>query len=340
MGIADDIKQVSKGWRWTRRPMVPASVEREAELPHDFPTGWVRTPAGKVAREVAQRWGLGPVLNLEVSVSVTGGDILKRLTPPVIFVLNHSSHLDAATIVTSLPTEWRRKTAVGAAADYFFDVWYRSVATTLFFNAFPIARGGGLRSARHARKLLSEGWSLVLFPEGTRTADGWVGEFRTGAAWLAIEAGVPVVPVALTGTYQAMPRGRSWPKAGRPPVGVRFGSPIWAEDGERPQVYSERLRRGLGAVIEEERTDWWGTIRAEAESELLDPGGPPAAQWRRMWESSRPARRRHRRSVWKPEKDEWTSEALWPASQWPGSSPAAGPDVGSQPAGPDGNGKP
>ena len=327
MGLYDDVRQVARGWRWTRRPLVPASVEREQDPPHDFPTSWIRTPLGNAAREVAQRWALGPVLNFEVDVEITGADILKPLKPPVIFVLNHSSHLDAATIVTCLPTQWRRKAAVGAAADYFFDAWYRSVATTLFFNAFPIARGGGLRSARLARKLLSEGWSLVLFPEGTRTTDGWIGEFRAGAAWLAMEAGVPVVPVALTGTYQAMPRGRSWPKPGRPPVGVRFGTPIWVEAGERPQVFSERLRLGLGAVIEEDRSGWWQTLRAGAEGELLDPGGPQVAQWRRMWESSRPARRAQSRSVWKPEEDEWTHEALWPGGRWPdaaGMEPGAG----------------
>src|SRR5439155_1223546 len=100
-----------------------------------------------------------------------------------------------------------------------------SIATTIVFNAFPIARSGGLRSARMARQLISEGWSLVLFPEGSRTPDGWVGEFRTGAAWLAMEAGVPVVPVALIGAYQAMPRGRT--RARRPPgdPGPRAGNP-------------------------------------------------------------------------------------------------------------------
>ena len=322
----DDVRMVARGWRWTRRPLVPASVERERERSQDFPTAWSRTPLGRAAREVVHRAGLAPVLHFEVEVEVCGQEILDVLDPPVIFVLNHSSHLDAAAILTSLPTKWRRKTALGAASDYFFDVWYRSIATTLVFNAFPIARRGGLRSARLARGLLGEGWSLVLFPEGTRTADGWVGEFRTGAAWLAIEAGVPVIPVALIGTYQAMPRGRGWPAPGRPPVRVRSGRPIRPVAGERPAAFSDRLRQGLGMAMEEDRSGWWQAIRLDAEGELFDPGGPQVATWRRMWETSRPVRTKRARSVWSPEDHAWEAEALWTGRGWVESEDGLVPD--------------
>jgi 1-acyl-sn-glycerol-3-phosphate acyltransferase len=53
-------------------------------------------------------------------------------------VSNHSSHLDAPLVLCSLPDAWRERTAVGAAADYFFDVWWRASATALVFNAFPV----------------------------------------------------------------------------------------------------------------------------------------------------------------------------------------------------------
>ena len=162
MGFGQDLRQVAKGWRWTRRPVLPASVERERDPATDFPTAWGRTPAGRAAREVVQRFGLAPLLHFEVETEVCGREVLDTIEPPAIFVLNHSSHLDAPTILTSLPTRWRRKAVVGAASDYFFDTWYRSIATTIAFNAFPVARSGGLRSARMARQLISEGWSLVL----------------------------------------------------------------------------------------------------------------------------------------------------------------------------------
>jgi 1-acyl-sn-glycerol-3-phosphate acyltransferase len=316
MGLGQDLEQVARGWRWTRRRVLPASVERERDPAKDFPTAWGRTPVGRAAREVVQRFGLSPLLHFEVETEVCGQDILDTIEPPAIFVLNHSSHLDAPTILTALPTRWRRKAVVGAASDYFFDTWYRSIATTIVFNAFPIARSGGLRSARMARQLISEGWSLVLFPEGSRTPDGWVGEFRTGAAWLAMEAGVPVVPVALIGAYQAMPRGRSWPKPGRPPVRIRFGLPIRPLEGERPSAFSDRLRQGLGKVLEEDHSSWWNAIRLDASGELFDPGGPQVATWRRMWESSRPVRPSRAKSVWSPDTHGWEAEHLWSGAGW------------------------
>ena len=116
----------------------------------------------------------------------------------MIFVANHASHLDTPLILLSLPDEWRRRTAVAAAADYFFDTWWRAVGSALLFNTFPIDRRGGAMSTTPG-EVLADGWSLVIFPEGTRSKDGWMGKFRMGAAFLAREHGVPVVPVAHRG---------------------------------------------------------------------------------------------------------------------------------------------
>ncbi|MGH2718571.1 MAG: lysophospholipid acyltransferase family protein, partial [Actinomycetota bacterium] len=88
MGLSDDVRQVAKGWRWTRRPVVPASVQRELAPPDDFPTAWARTPAARAVREVLQRYALGPVLHFEVDVEIFGADTLTTLTPPAVFVLN------------------------------------------------------------------------------------------------------------------------------------------------------------------------------------------------------------------------------------------------------------
>ena len=128
----------------------------------------------------------------------------------MIFVANHASHLDTPLILLSLPDAWRRRTAVAAAADYFFDTWWRAVGSSIIFNTFPIDRRGG-SMATTPGEVLEQGWSLVIFPEGTRSVDGWIGHFRMGAAYLSHEHGVPVVPVAHRGTFAAMPRGAGWP---------------------------------------------------------------------------------------------------------------------------------
>src|SRR5690606_36371898 len=120
--------------------------------------------------------------------------VFTRVRPPVIFVANHSSHLDTAMILCSLPDEWRRRTAVAAASDYFFDTWWRATGSAIVFNTFPIERRGGSLSTTPS-DLLGAGWNVVIYPEGTRSPDGWVQRFKLGAAYLAIEQQVPVIPI-------------------------------------------------------------------------------------------------------------------------------------------------
>ena len=75
-----------------------------------------------------------------------GLDNLEGVDAPVLFFSNHSSHLDATLILTTLPDRWQAKTAVGAARDYFFDVWWRQAFTAFVYGAFPIDRRRGARA--------------------------------------------------------------------------------------------------------------------------------------------------------------------------------------------------
>ncbi|MGH2705078.1 MAG: lysophospholipid acyltransferase family protein [Actinomycetota bacterium] len=299
MGLVKDVGTVARGWRWTHRPLVPRSVPRGPELVPEHPTDWARTPAARIARELVHRFALGPLLRHEVDVEVHGLDVLDELEPPVIFVSNHASHLDAPAILTSLPPKWRWRTATGAAADYFFDVWWRAAMTTLVFNAFPVDRRAGRRAARKARDLLRDGWNVIVFPEGTRSKDGWVAALRSGAAWMAVETGTPVVPVALSGTYHAMPRGRGWPASGHLPVSVRFGRPLRPEPEERVLPFHDRIRRELATTLAEQRGTWWEAIRAAADGTLADTSGPSAARWRRRWEASASLPQRRPVRLWR-----------------------------------------
>jgi 1-acyl-sn-glycerol-3-phosphate acyltransferase len=299
--FVDEVREVARGWRWTRRPLVPRSAEpfqpqREAA---EFPTAWARSPAAKAAREGILRFVFRPLVWAETDPRVEGLDNLERVRPPVLFIANHASHIDTPLFLCSLPRSWREKTAVAAAADYFFDVWWRAATTALVFNTFPIERMGGKRATTTARKLIDEGWNLLVFPEGTRSKDGWLGRWRHGAARLAIEYGVPAVPVALRGTYAAMPRGRSWPLKGRLPVSVRFGSAVWPEEGEDFRSMSRRMQQSLARLWDEDATDWYASLRREADGATPSISGPQAPRWRRVWESSRPLPRRGRTKVWR-----------------------------------------
>jgi 1-acyl-sn-glycerol-3-phosphate acyltransferase len=195
-----------------------------------------------MARYVAQRMLLGGVVRGILTVRILGRERISGLRGAFVVVANHSSHLDAPLIFTTLPRRLARYLAAGAAADYFFDVKWRKGLTALFFNAFPIHRSGMDRPASEARSLLQRGVPLLVFPEGTRSRTGRIGTFKSGAAALANAANVPCVPVAIIGAGIAHPRGSKWPKAGRPPVGVVFGDPVFAEAGETPSDYMRRVR--------------------------------------------------------------------------------------------------
>lgn len=194
------------------------------------------------ARFVAQRMLLKPVAWSTVRVTVVGKRLLKDVPKAFVVIANHSSHLDAPLIMGALPRKQARYLAAGAAADYFFDVWWRRGLTALFFNAFPVDRSGSNPRSVSAKSLLDRGVPLLVFPEGTRSKTGEMGRFKPGAASLAIASGVPCVPVALVGAGRAHPRGSNWPKPGRLPVGVVFGAPMTARDGETATEFTARVR--------------------------------------------------------------------------------------------------
>ncbi len=163
---------MASGFRWGRRPMVPRSAEPFVEEVDDegFPTDWARTRAGTAARQVLLNGVMGPMTRSQVAMRVYGVDALAGIEGPLIFFSNHASHLDATLIMCSLPERWQKETAVGAARDYFFDVWWRQAFIALVYGGFAIDRAkGGTGAIDKARDLLLDGWSLVVFPEGTRS---------------------------------------------------------------------------------------------------------------------------------------------------------------------------
>ena len=283
----DDVRQVARGWRWGRRQQVPRSAEPWV-LPAEstvFRTAWARRGPGRTAREVAQKAGLEPVFRSQVRTRVEGLDVLQRVTGPVIFAANHASHLDTPLVLLSLPDEWRRRTAVAAAADYFFDTWWRAVGSALLFNTFPIERRSGSMSETPGQ-VLADGWSLLIFPEGTRSADGWTGRFRLGAAHLACEHGIPVVPVAHRGTFAAMPRGQGWPSPGRRLLTIRFGEPLRPGPGEAARDLAPRIQDAVAGLLDEDASTWWEAKRRAAAGSTPAPHGPDVATWRRLWEQT------------------------------------------------------
>jgi 1-acyl-sn-glycerol-3-phosphate acyltransferase len=166
---------------------------------------------------------------------LTGGlrvDGAAELPPgPCLIVANHSSHADTAALIAALPA-WR-KPVVAAAADYWFRGGFRPAICRALCGAFPVRRsGGGSADLAAAARLLAAGHDVIVFPEGTRSRDGQIGDFRRGAARLAAAAGAPLVPAGISGTRALLPpAGSGWAGGpGRPcraTVTVRFGAPVF-----------------------------------------------------------------------------------------------------------------
>jgi 1-acyl-sn-glycerol-3-phosphate acyltransferase len=220
--------------------------------PADLDVPWTRSRPASRFREFLICGVLGPLMDLYTRRRVIGREHLNVLTGPVVFVANHNSHMDTPVILRALPSRWRRRTAVAAATDYFYDKRRNAVLSSLVFGTVPLDResgaGMGPGQTAHIERLVREGGSLLMFPEGTRSHDGRVGRLRSGAALLAAEHNLPIVPIYVSGTREAMPRGHHWMvfKAGRPgprhALEIRFGKPIVRHAGERPSDVMERVR--------------------------------------------------------------------------------------------------
>jgi 1-acyl-sn-glycerol-3-phosphate acyltransferase len=141
-----------------------------------------------------------------------------------IVVANHSSHADTAVLLAALPPS--AKPVFGAAADYWFDVPVRRFIATSLAGVLPVQRsgdGGYAALLAAVRPALKAGHTVVVYPEGTRSIDGTIGEFRSGALRLAQDCGVPIVPVAVLGTADVLPKGGHYSPA---PMRVHIGDPV------------------------------------------------------------------------------------------------------------------
>lgn len=161
-----------------------------------------------------------------------------------IVVSNHTSHLDMGLVKYALGPFGRDLKSL-AAKDYFFDDPLRRAYFENFTNLLPIERHGSLRkSLRLATQALHDGYSLLVFPEGTRSRDGIMAPFKPAVGYLCLHEGIDVLPIYLDGTYDALPVGAWRPKAHE--LRAIIGSPIEArvmraqtEGSARSQAYRE-----------------------------------------------------------------------------------------------------
>ncbi|CAN5511134.1 hypothetical protein BH18ACT3_BH18ACT3_18740 [soil metagenome] len=276
-----------------RAPTMPRGVELPEEercLGADYDTQWARQPFPSAVRTVIREGPMRLVIEAMTRPEVSGADRISDLArrandedpPAVIFAPNHHSHLDTGLMIRSIPFAFRRRLVVAAAADYFFDARWKAVLAALSLNAVPIDReGSGRKSSEMLRQLLDDGWSLVIYPEGGRSPDGWGQSFKGGAAYLAARTGAPVVPVFIDGTDSIFGKGMRRPKPGR--TRVVFGAPLRPGDGENTRRFNARIETEVTALADESTTDFWTARQRRSATTSPALTGPVYNGWRRQW---------------------------------------------------------
>jgi 1-acyl-sn-glycerol-3-phosphate acyltransferase len=297
-------------------PTWPTSVDRPdpaRKVGLDYDHEWSRRYPVRLARAVVLDNVTRPAARLLAPATVRGLEHLQHIDGSVIFAANHASHIDTPLLLTTLPVEFRHRTVVAAASDYFFDRTWKSVLWSFALAAIPIERSRvNRKSIDTAAELIEGGWNLMIFPEGGRSPDGWAQPFHPASAgYLGKRTGRPVVPVYLHGTRHvlpktadadAKPRGGSGTEARRggrlrrSPIAVLFGAPMTPDEGENARRFSDRVEAAVATLSREVHSDWWQARRdvsAVAPTSGADSAhrGPEASPWRRAWALDEPPSR-------------------------------------------------
>lgn len=198
-----------------------------------------------------------PVTRLMCWVGARGREHLRRLDGPVLFVANHVTMADHGLILSALPGRYRRSLSIAMEGERLrhwrnpprgTGLWTRLrwrvqyALVVSIFNTFPLPQKSGFRrSFAYAGDAVERGYSILVFPEGTRTEDGRLNPFMRGTGLLAANLDVPVVPVRIDGLFRLKQRRQYFSRPGT--VTVTFGAPVTFAHGTDPADITRELER-------------------------------------------------------------------------------------------------
>jgi long-chain acyl-CoA synthetase len=226
-----------------RQPRAPIAE------PFQFPK-WNRSWwAGALRRINLPLWIL-PLARIFAWVKVEGLDNLRDLEGPVLFASNHQSYFDGPSILMAMPAKWRYRLAIATRKEFFdahfhpgqlgIGAWFTNtlnyLLSSLFFNIFPLPQreAGAKQALEYIGDLASNGWSILIFPEGRMTDAGEIRAFQPGVGMMASRLRMKVVPMRITGLDKILNRTARFPTPGR--VTVRFGPALSFDAGDYADI--------------------------------------------------------------------------------------------------------
>jgi long-chain acyl-CoA synthetase len=238
-------------------PRSPETRNPEPGTNINFPS-WNRTSLSWLLRRISLPSWILPLARPFMKLKVEGVDYLTNLKGPVIFAVNHQSHMDTPAVMLAMPAEWRYRIAPAMMKEFFKphffpreftrkkvfwnSLWYYLACQ--FFNAFPIPQkeAGTRQTLRYIGDVLADNYSVLIFPEGARHKEGEIAPFMPGIGMMGARLGVPVVPVRIEGLDKVLHPKMKWPKRG--PVRVAFGAPLKLE-GEDYAALAKRVEEAV-----------------------------------------------------------------------------------------------
>jgi long-chain acyl-CoA synthetase len=253
IGATDEGAEV----RRAEEPVESIRTRDSGELEHFYPRwpwGWLAWAGRVVFIEAVMRplvWLLAAPRVMRQTGELPDG--------PLLVIANHVTAYDGALVLYALPGRLRRRMAIAMSGEMLLDLrrgrnqesTLRNVLApvayvliTTLFNVFPLPRQRGFRrSFAHAGKAMDRGYSVMIFPEGTRSRDGRLQRFRPGIGLLAEESRVPVLPVALMGLGEIRAAKARWFRSGR--LSVHVGEAVAIEENADPAELTARLEESL-----------------------------------------------------------------------------------------------
>jgi long-chain acyl-CoA synthetase len=212
------------------------------------PPRWPFAPGVRLVGDALRDHVVFPLVHHWVDLTVEGAEHAEALGGPAIFIFNHSDDFDGPVVFQALSPRVRRRLCVAMGADVMAEHRVLAFLARLLYAAFPFARSEPyLASLQYVGEMIDQGRHVLIAPEGRLSVDGQLQPFKNGIGLLAVNLGVPVVPMKTIGLAGTVPLHAKWPRK-HSRATVRIGAPMTFSAGQDYDEVTETLRRAVAGL--------------------------------------------------------------------------------------------